>query len=62
MGIVYLAEQIEPVRRQVALKILKMGMDTRDAISRFALERQTLVLMSHRHIAQIYDAGETPEG
>src|ERR1043166_2532565 len=58
-GVVYLAEQEEPVRRRVALKIIKLGMDTRQVIARFEAERQTLALMDHPNIAKIYDAGAT---
>ena len=61
-GIVYLAEQQEPVRRRVALKIIRLGMDTERVIARFELERQTLALMSHPHIAQVLDAGATDSG
>jgi hypothetical protein len=59
MGVVYLAEQTEPIRRQVALKIIKPGYDTRQIISRFEAERQTLALMDHPNIARILDAGTT---
>jgi eukaryotic-like serine/threonine-protein kinase len=62
MGVVYLAEQTEPVRREVALKVLKPGMDTRQVVARFELERQALAVMEHPGIAQVYDAGATPEG
>ncbi len=61
-GIVYMAEQLEPVRRQVALKIIKPGMDTRDVIARFEAERQALALMDHANIARIFDAGATESG
>jgi WD40 repeat protein len=61
-GIVYLAEQTEPVRRQVALKIIKLGMDTRQVIARFEAERQALALMDHPDIARVFDAGTTPTG
>ncbi|HXJ72314.1 MAG TPA: protein kinase, partial [Candidatus Dormibacteraeota bacterium] len=61
-GAVYVAEQEEPVRRQVALKIIKLGMDTRRVISRFEAERQTLAMMDHPHIAKVYDAGATETG
>ena len=57
MGEVYLAEQQAPVRRRVALKILKFGLGTREVIARFELERQTLAMMSHPNIARILDAG-----
>jgi len=61
-GIVYLAEQKRPVRRQVALKILKPGMDSRPVIARFEAERQALALLDHPNIARIYDAGATENG
>src|SRR5262245_54922740 len=61
-GTVYLAEQLEPVKRQVALKIIKAGMDTRQVIARFQAERQALALMNHPHIAKVFDAGETEIG
>ena len=61
-GIVYLAEQAAPVRRKVALKVLKPGMDTREVVSRFKAERQALALMDHPHIAQVYDGGATENG
>jgi len=59
-GRVYRAEQLEPVRRQVALKILKPGTDTRDVIARFEAERQALALMDHPNVAHVLDAGATP--
>ncbi len=59
MGVVYVAEQTEPVRRQVALKIIKPGMDSRQVIARFEAERQALALMDHPNIARILDAGTT---
>ena len=62
MGEVWLAEQSEPVRRQVALKIIKQGMDTKQTIARFEVERQALALMDHPTIAKVYDAGTTPQG
>ena len=62
MGHVYLADQTSPVRRQVALKVIKLGMDTREVVARFQAERQALALMSHPHIAQVFDAGITREG
>jgi WD40 repeat protein/serine/threonine protein kinase len=62
MGVVYLAQQHEPVRRQVALKIIKPGMDTRDVVTRFEAERQALALMDHPCIAKVYDAGATDAG
>ena len=61
-GVVYLAEQQEPVRRQVALKIIKPGMDTREVITRFEAERQALALMDHPNIAHVHDAGATESG
>ena len=62
MGLVYAAEQLEPIRRKVALKIIKLGMDTRDVIARFDSERQALALMDHPNIARILDAGSTDTG
>jgi eukaryotic-like serine/threonine-protein kinase len=62
MGEVWLAEQIEPVRRRVALKVIKAGMDTTEVIARFESERQALALMDHPAIAKVLDAGKTPEG
>jgi non-specific serine/threonine protein kinase/serine/threonine-protein kinase len=62
IGEVYLAEQTAPVVRRVALKIIKLGMDTREVIARFETERQTLAIMSHPSIAQIFDAGVTATG
>ena len=62
MGIVYLAEQEHPFRRRVALKVIKIGMDTREVVARFEAERQALALMDHPGIARVYDAGATPEG
>ncbi len=61
-GTVFLAEQREPVARKVALKIIKLGMDTRQVIARFEQERQTLALMDHPHIAKVLDAGTTDAG
>jgi serine/threonine protein kinase/tetratricopeptide (TPR) repeat protein len=61
-GIVYLAEQMEPVRRRVALKIIRLGMDTENVISRFEMERQALAMMDHPNIARVYDAGTTSSG
>lgn len=61
-GTVYLAEQTEPVKRQVALKVLKLGMDTKAVVSRFEGERQALALMDHPNIAKILDGGTTPRG
>lgn len=62
MGIVYLAEQKKPIGRLVALKVIRPGMDSRQIISRFEAERQTLALLDHSHIAQIYHAGTTKQG
>ena len=61
-GTVYLAEQSHPVQRQVALKIIKPGMDSREIIARFEAERQVLALMDHPHIAKVHDAGTTEGG
>ncbi len=61
-GMVWLAEQAEPVKRQVALKILKAGMDTREVLARFEQERQALAVMDHPGIARVLDAGTTPSG
>jgi len=62
MGEVYEAEQTEPIRRRVALKIIKAGMDTKQVVARFESERQALALMSHPSIAKVFDAGETERG
>jgi serine/threonine protein kinase/WD40 repeat protein len=61
-GSVYVAGQEEPIRRRVALKIIKLGMDTKQVIARFEVERQALALMEHPNIAQVYDAGTTETG
>lgn len=61
-GVVFLAEQKEPIRRFVALKIIKLGMDTRAVVMRFEAERQALALMAHPDIAQVFDAGATETG
>jgi tetratricopeptide (TPR) repeat protein/serine/threonine protein kinase len=61
-GAVFLAEQQEPVRRKVALKVLKPGMDTRQVVARFEAERQALAIMDHPHIAKVFDGGATPSG
>src|SRR3989441_343722 len=58
-GVVYMAEQEEPVRRRVALKVIKLGMDTKNVIARFEAERQALALMDHPNIAKVHDAGVT---
>jgi serine/threonine protein kinase/formylglycine-generating enzyme required for sulfatase activity len=62
MGIVYLAEQTEPVRRRVALKLIKLGMDTREVVARFETESGALALMDHPNIAKVYDAGVAGDG
>ena len=59
-GVVWMAEQVEPLRRKVALKVIKLGMDTRQVIARFEAERQALALMDHPNIAKVLDAGATP--
>jgi WD40 repeat protein/serine/threonine protein kinase len=61
-GVVWMAEQEAPVRRRVALKIIKLGMDTREIVARFEQERQALAVMEHPHIAKVFDAGATPTG
>jgi serine/threonine protein kinase/tetratricopeptide (TPR) repeat protein len=61
-GVVYMAEQVEPVRRRVALKVIKPGMDTRQVIARFEAERQALAVMDHPNIARVLDAGATESG
>jgi len=61
-GVVYMAEQEHPVRRRVALKIVKPGMDSRQVIARFEAERQALAMMDHQNIARVYDAGTTEHG
>jgi eukaryotic-like serine/threonine-protein kinase len=62
MGEVWLAEQRQPVRRRVAIKLIKVGMDTREVMARFESERQALALMDHPAIAKVFEAGSTPEG
>ncbi len=62
MGTVYLAEQMEPLRRRVALKVIKLGMDTEEVVARFKRERQTLAMMDHPGIAKVFDGGATEEG
>ena len=62
MGSVYLAEQREPIRRLVALKVVKLGMDTSQVLARFANERQALAMMDHPNIARIFDAGASSKG
>src|SRR5215213_7069379 len=61
-GVVYMAEQEEPVRRRVALKIIKLGMDTRSVVARFEAERQALAMMDHPNIAKVLDGGATQTG
>src|SRR5437773_2116001 len=61
-GVVYMAEQEEPVRRRVALKVIKLGMDTKSVIARFEAERQALAMMDHPNIAKVLDAGATETG
>jgi WD40 repeat protein/serine/threonine protein kinase len=62
MAVVYMAEQTEPIRRKVALKIIKLGMDTKNVIARFEAERQALALMDHPNVAKIFDGGTTDTG
>ena len=62
MGVVFMAEQTEPIQRTVALKIIKPGMDTRQVIARFEAERQALAMMDHPNIAKVLDAGTTDSG
>ena len=62
MGIVYLAEQERPVKRLVALKVIKPGMDSKSVLARFEAEQQALALMEHPHVARVHDAGLTPSG
>jgi tetratricopeptide (TPR) repeat protein len=62
MGVVYEAEQREPIRRRVALKIVKLGMDTRQVVARFRSERQALAAMDHPFVAKVFDAGQTVSG
>ncbi len=61
-GVVYVAEQTEPVRRRVALKVIKLGMDTKQVVARFEAERQALAMMDHPNIAKVLDAGTTEVG
>src|SRR6516162_1992809 len=61
-GVVYVAEQSEPVRRRVALKVIKLGMDTKAVVARFEAERQALAMMDHPNIAKVFDAGSTETG
>src|SRR5262245_41203820 len=62
MGRVWLGEQTEPVQRRVAVKLIKPGMDSKQVLARFELERQALALMDHPHIAKVHDAGATADG
>src|SRR5438445_155136 len=62
MGTVWVAEQQEPVKRRVALKLLKAGMDSAHVLRRFEAERQALALMEHTHIAKVFDGGQTAAG
>src|SRR5262249_5102348 len=61
-GVVFMAEQLEPVRRKVAVKVIKPGMDTRQVIARFEAERQALAVMDHPNIARVLDAGASDSG
>jgi WD40 repeat protein/serine/threonine protein kinase len=61
-GVVYMAEQEQPIRRRVALKVIKLGMDTKQVVARFEAERQALALMDHPNIAKVFDAGTTDTG
>jgi len=58
-GVVYMAEQKQPIKRRIALKIIKVGMDTREVVARFEAERQALAVMDHPNIAKVFDAGMT---
>ncbi len=62
MGVVYVAEQTEPVNRKVALKVIKPGMATKEVVARFEAERQALAMMDHPHIAKVHDGGATDSG
>jgi len=62
MGVVYKSEQIKPVKRNVALKIIKLGMETRQVVARFETERQALAVMNHPNIAKVFDGGATETG
>src|ERR1035438_5599422 len=62
MGMVFLAEQAQPISRQVALKVIKLGMDTHAVLARFQSEQQAIALMDHPNIASVYEAGATAEG
>ena len=61
-GVVYMAEQHSPVKRRVAIKIIKPGMDTKEVVARFEAERQALALMDHMNIAKVFDGGATESG
>src|SRR5262245_4720386 len=61
-GTVFMAEQATPVRRKVALKVLKAGMDTKQVVARFEAERQALAILDHPNIAKVFDGGATPAG
>ena len=61
-GVVYMAEQQEPIKRRVAFKVIKLGMDTKAVVARFEAERQALALMDHPNIARVLDAGATDTG
>src|SRR5262249_21121145 len=61
-GVVFMAEQTQPVRRKVALKVLKPGMDSRQVVARFEAERQARAMMAHPHIARVFDGGTTASG
>src|SRR3989475_1648247 len=61
-GVVYVAEQEEPIRRRVALKVIKLGLDTKQVIARFEAERQALAMMDHPNIAKVLDAGTMENG
>src|SRR5262245_8168672 len=62
MGVVYKAEQREPVRRIVALKVIKLGMDTKEVVARFEVERQALAMLAHPNVARVFEAGMTENG
>lgn len=62
LGTVYLAQQDQPVRRRVALKVIKAGMDTKEVVRRFEAERQALAVMDHPNVAKVFDGGATPDG
>jgi len=61
-GVVYMADQEQPVKRRIALKVIKLGMDTRQVVARFEAERQALALMDHPNIAKVLDGGATEAG